>query len=792
MNRKGQFSLIAALLVAVILIATVIVTYSVIRSSPLSVMPQVLSAIDETNFALKQVLGFTIGYYGSVLQVTGNITYAKMLAENYLHSGLVNIANMHPDWGASFNVDAVNLQARWFERISYSMGDLKVSYNLTGLGIYGISYGVRCKLDVTMMGTLNGSTYMRIIKDENESLINLGKSNFKFYKYNYDTSTWEHVNPATEPTVLSDGTYIIDLPTEVDPDFCMVQVEDQRGIIVVASSFNKYTLVLNWNPTLFYTPVNAVNITLIDKESFEDTWPPEGWTATGNWNRENNQRYHGSWSADFDGSGSGSLTTFDINCYGATVIYVDFWYRDERCEPGDFLLQFSDDGGKTWTTAYDLGATTNENQWLHYRQVITDGRYFKRNFKIRWYANLGQNEHAYVDYVTVIATKREPSPTIVVELLQNGTIRWLGQNLQLTTQAKPIPPIPVKSIRVNQTINGVNQEVPFQIEDWASDYKVPLGLANNASIFSNRNMLVFLVNPSVEKVTIWWNGSDAAVQTPYAYTNRYFANTPPIFNNGYLTLRCRPSGFHIDATLGNRTTTDFLYINGEEDTTDPEWWWTLYGNAVVRAILQGEPEFSSGVDRNGTCYNFYAHVVITLPANTTYYTCQLRLIFLESRDKPRTINELRLIKVSTSASDTFSSLTENGTIGLYPRVSMASGNFFNISNVWQHHWSQLNSTTRGFGVMFPNDSNIKLYYFDSMASAKTGCIGVSTSSKSIEVSLVKLSPVVGFTSSLDICWFGAVTVFDTATPVYKIVNGVPRGLWALVEHPPTITVVAEG
>ena len=55
-------------------------------------------------------------------------------------------------------------------------------------------------------------------------------------------------------------------------------------------------------------------------------------------------------------------------------------------------------------------------------------------------------------------------------------MRWLGQNMQLTTQTLPIPPIPVKAIHINQTINGVNQEVPFQIEDWASNYQIPLGL----------------------------------------------------------------------------------------------------------------------------------------------------------------------------------------------------------------------------------------------------------------------------------------------------------------------------
>ena len=80
LNRKGQFSIIAALLVAVVLVASVMTTYSAIRYNPVSEQPQILNAMDETNLGLKEILGFTVGYYGSVLKVTGNQTYANELA----------------------------------------------------------------------------------------------------------------------------------------------------------------------------------------------------------------------------------------------------------------------------------------------------------------------------------------------------------------------------------------------------------------------------------------------------------------------------------------------------------------------------------------------------------------------------------------------------------------------------------------------------------------------------------------------------------------------------------------
>ena len=115
-------------------------------------------------------------------------------------------------------------------------------------------------------------------------------------------------------------------------------------------------------------------------------------------------------------------------------------------------------------------------------------------------------------------------PTFTLETLQNGTMRWLGQNIQNTTQTLPIPPVPVKAIHVNQTINGINQEVPFQIEDWASNYQIPLGLTSSTTVFSNRQMIVFLLNSQVTDFTIWWDGSDSASQTRLAYTNRYFTD----------------------------------------------------------------------------------------------------------------------------------------------------------------------------------------------------------------------------------------------------------------------------
>lgn len=646
MNNKGQFSIIAALLVAVVLIAAVITTYSAIRYSPLQDQPQVLSAIDEINLALKQILGFTVGYYGSVLEVTGNTSYAQMLARNYLSSGLDNIGDIRPEWGPSFNVTTLVLNTNWFTNASYSQGTIAIKYDLTGLGISGITYSTSSRLDVQVTNSNSSSqALLSVLKDENESLINLGKQDFKFYRYNYPNSTWELANPAGNIISYANGTYLIDLPSGVDGSSYALQVEDSRGIIVTASSFNHYT-----------------------------------YSLTREWN-----------------------------------------------------------------------------------------------------------------YSTI------PNENTVIELLQNGTMRCLGQNLQLT-QTKPVPPMATKAIRVNQTIGTVNSEVPFQIEDWASDYRVPQGLTSNASVFSSRTMLVFLATSKASKVTIWWDGRDIANQTSYSMVNRYnlAVNTGTrTLSNGNLTMQLNfDDGFRIDTKNGSTTTSSatLMRINNKVaryGSSEPTY---AVANGIVRLIVHHEVEWGAGSgDQIPNCPNVYAHIVLTLPANATYYTYQLRFMFLDSGQINRTISDFCPIKLTTASVTQLQ--TENGTLSGYPVVANASGSYlyYNFSDgKWAHHWSQFvwgTGGTKGAGIMFTDSANQMLYRFDSIAGHTTGALKTDTNARTIEFLPVTSSYPAQFNYALDVIWYGAVVTFDGTTPIYQ--NSNNGGLWILAEYPPTIKVTAE-
>ena len=209
---------------------TLIAVYSTIRyDSSQNQSPQVLTATDETDSAILKALGFTVGYYGSILQVTGNSTYARANATAYMNSALQYISSMNPSWGATLNMTSLNLSTNWFTNSSISTGQISVLYNLAGLGISGINYTSSCSLGVQIFNSpSNNQVCLNVTQDGTSPLLTLSAQNFAFYSYAYINMTWQQVYPSSTPTVFTNGTYIINVPTGIDPLAYVVQVTDQE------------------------------------------------------------------------------------------------------------------------------------------------------------------------------------------------------------------------------------------------------------------------------------------------------------------------------------------------------------------------------------------------------------------------------------------------------------------------------------------------------------------------------------------------------------------------------------
>jgi hypothetical protein len=315
---------------------------------------------------------------------------------------------------------------------------------------------------------------------------------------------------------------------------------------------------------------------------------------------------------------------------------------------------------------------------------------------------------------------------------------------------------------------------------------VPNGLTSNVTIFNNRQMLVFLVNHNVDSVSLWWDGRDVANQMPYAFTNRYFTSDDPdsrTLSNGILTLTFSSlPDFIVTSSLEGSTvisTASFLRMNNEDPIHGASPAYVIH-HGVVRDIVQQEAEWSGGI---AGCPNVYGQVILTLPANATYYTYNTRLIFVDSLQS-RIITNLSAIRLAVS---TGQPLTENATSAGYPITTTQTGLFYNFTSEtgWTHHWSQFAAENSGAGIMFTDSANRKLYTFDDLAGSNTGGLEVTSFGRVIEFNPVELIPV-SFQSAYDISWQGAVVSFDETDPIYPA-SGT-TGLWAVVESLPLVSI----
>ena len=177
-------------------------------------------------------------------------------------------------------------------------------------------------------------------------------------------------------------------------------------------------------------------------------------------------------------------------------------------------------------------------------------------------------------------------------------------------------------------------------------------------------------------------------------------------------------------------------------------------NGVVRDIVQQEAEWGGGV--NG-CPNVYDDIVLTLPANATYFTYQLSLMFINSVKPAQYLTFALSISPQQLGSCKLKTEHYRETQWL-----LTAPQTFNSTGTWMHHWSQFTDGTNGAGYNVYRSRYEMLYAFDNMTSNNlTGALSANSSPQTISLLPVTLNPV-SFQNALDVTWCGAVVTFESS------------------------------
>ena len=93
--------------------------------------------------------------------------------------------------------------------------------------------------------------------------------------------------------------------------------------------------------------------------------------------------------------------------------------------------------------------------------------------------------------------------------------------------------------------------------------------------------------------------------------------------------------------------------------------------------------------------------------------------------------------------------------------------------------------------MFTDIGSQQLYLFDQIAGTTTGAITAESSLEN-QIELIPITSTTQFDTALDANWIGAIATFDSSTtPIYKLQEETPTGLWILSELPPSIIITTE-
>jgi hypothetical protein len=221
-----------------------------------------------------------------------------------------------------------------------------------------------------------------------------------------DIILWNYEMTQTDWEKMKEDITITNARSGSTPSWITTQTDYIVNTGTKTSGSYADTIAIDGRYESFTESTGLGNLTLVNRESFEGDWLPDGWSETEAWDKENNYAHDGGYSADFDGTGgggSGYLHSPVMDCSDAQAIYVEFWWQDRSLDNDDFILEYYD--GSVWNTIQDLNLLESGNGWHHFTEAVTDSQYFISDFQVRWWAkNMWSGETACVDEVTIKMT----------------------------------------------------------------------------------------------------------------------------------------------------------------------------------------------------------------------------------------------------------------------------------------------------------------------------------------------------------------------------------------------------
>jgi len=241
-QRRGQFIIIAALLVAIMMVSVSTIMYSAVTYYRHERWEEYLSIIDDVKMGSQRVVEISLANY-TWNNCTNNTILRKNL-QQWVNDTKRAYAGFGINLSYSLTGDGLSDEEDWYKQVSFSAADATFTLGITSAGLTGYQFTASALLNVTIIeASWNASGQELIIslavyKEDSipaPPVTDLKKSNFRVSV----NGTWLAPEHFTVVRYYDGKTFIYDIDCNLedigDPPYPVrVEVIDTRGIKVVA------------------------------------------------------------------------------------------------------------------------------------------------------------------------------------------------------------------------------------------------------------------------------------------------------------------------------------------------------------------------------------------------------------------------------------------------------------------------------------------------------------------------------------------------------------------------------
>ncbi len=279
-SRKAQVYMLGIILMALFLLSTALFLYVNTlsqRESYYVYSENFASLTQSVKEAIEKVVAGALATYTTILDVSGNSSFARIKAEEVLNAGIRVLTSSFSNYGLELKYEPVNcsladeehpyrkitseevFKAYWFYPDSVSGVGIRFSFNLTEVGLYNYKVSghgsAYFSLKVKVLESKRNIVKISVTGEGNVPVLNLDETMIKLFIYNGSVREWVEETPEIV-TIFQNGTYILN--HTIPPNFHLptisggvvpiaLKVRDHRGVIVNAFAVPSYTYSLSIN-----------------------------------------------------------------------------------------------------------------------------------------------------------------------------------------------------------------------------------------------------------------------------------------------------------------------------------------------------------------------------------------------------------------------------------------------------------------------------------------------------------------------------------------------------------------